>query len=141
MKQYYQDDHATIYHADCREIIPDLDFTFAFTSPPYNMHLRVNHKRNGFVSRGTATSSGVISKKYDAYTDDLPMGDYFEEVTEDWPEWKKQAYVDQLEEYLFEMGKLNPDYVSSSVMHPSQLYKGSLYDVKPELDILDVFDK
>ena len=75
---YYQDDHATIYHADCREIIPDLDFTFAFTSPPYNMHLRVNHKRNGFVSRGTATSSGVISKKYDAYTDDLPMGDYFD---------------------------------------------------------------
>ena len=71
----------------------------------------------------------------------IPMGDYFEEVTEDWPEWKKQAYVDQLEEYLFEMGKLNPDYVSSSVMHPSQLYKGSLYDVKPELDILDVFDK
>lgn len=36
MKPYYQDDHCTIYHADCRDVLPQLDLDLVFTSPPYN---------------------------------------------------------------------------------------------------------
>jgi DNA modification methylase len=36
MTPYYQDEHATIYHGDCREILPNLDDIGAIvTSPPY----------------------------------------------------------------------------------------------------------
>ena len=36
MKPYYQDDFVTIYHGDCREVLPTLDRAeVLFTSPPY----------------------------------------------------------------------------------------------------------
>lgn len=38
MKPYYQDDHVTIYHGDCREILPSLEpesITLLWTDPPY----------------------------------------------------------------------------------------------------------
>ena len=93
----YQDNHASIYQGDCRRLLQQLDFTVAITSPPYNMHLRVNNKRDGYTSRGTAPSSANVSSKYvdyekqldsrpggpntsalQGYTDDLPMDDYFD---------------------------------------------------------------
>jgi site-specific DNA-methyltransferase (adenine-specific) len=44
VKPYYQDDHVTIYHGDCREIIPRLDALLAFdvvvTDPPYGRNWR-----------------------------------------------------------------------------------------------------
>tara|TARA_R100000781_G_C4079244_1_gene127138 strand:+ start:460 stop:1140 length:681 start_codon:yes stop_codon:yes gene_type:complete len=49
----------------------------AFTSPPYNIHLRVNKDKTGYISRGSADTSSVISKKYNNYTDDLPINDYY----------------------------------------------------------------
>lgn len=56
MKPYYQDDYATIYHGDCREILPTLPkVDLIFTSPPYNVGL-----------------------KYISYNDDMP-DDKFEE--------------------------------------------------------------
>lgn len=34
---YYSDDHVTIYHGDCRDVLPHLDLVdLVFTSPPYN---------------------------------------------------------------------------------------------------------
>jgi len=38
MKPYYQDDHATIYHADARELVPHLEFDLVVTDPPYGMN-------------------------------------------------------------------------------------------------------
>jgi DNA modification methylase len=36
IKPYYQDSHVTIYHGDCREILPELPkVDLVFTSPPY----------------------------------------------------------------------------------------------------------
>lgn len=32
---YYSDDHVTIYHGDCREIIDELEFDAMVTDPPY----------------------------------------------------------------------------------------------------------
>lgn len=38
MKPYYQDDAVTIYHGDCREIVPTLgQFDFMWSDPPYNV--------------------------------------------------------------------------------------------------------
>lgn len=35
MTPYYQDDYATIYHGDCRGILPDVDFDVLISDPPY----------------------------------------------------------------------------------------------------------
>tara|TARA_Y100000310_G_scaffold58000_1_gene53146 strand:- start:19 stop:627 length:609 start_codon:yes stop_codon:yes gene_type:complete len=38
MKSYYQDDYVTIYHADCRDILPDLPkVDLVLTDPPYGI--------------------------------------------------------------------------------------------------------
>jgi len=38
MKPYYQDDHVTIYHGDCREILPHLEVVdLVLTDPPYGL--------------------------------------------------------------------------------------------------------
>ena len=38
MKPYYKDDHCTIYHGDCREILPELPkVDLCLTDPPYNI--------------------------------------------------------------------------------------------------------
>lgn len=38
MKPYYQDDYCTIYHGDCRDILPGLDkVDLVLTDPPYGL--------------------------------------------------------------------------------------------------------
>jgi DNA modification methylase len=36
---YYQDDSATIYHGDCRDILPDLSADVILTDPPYGLDI------------------------------------------------------------------------------------------------------
>lgn len=54
MKPYYQDDYATIYHGDCREILPTLEpVDLVLTDPPYGIGLarnpiRQKHKKSGW---------------------------------------------------------------------------------------------
>jgi len=37
MKPYYEDDAVTIYHADCRELLPELSADLVLTDPPYGI--------------------------------------------------------------------------------------------------------
>ena len=45
MKPYYQDDFCTIYHGDCREILPQLEpVDLVLSDPPYGMSFQSNNR-------------------------------------------------------------------------------------------------
>ena len=37
IEAYYQDDYCTIFHGDCRDILPTLEADVLVTDPPYGM--------------------------------------------------------------------------------------------------------
>jgi len=46
MKPYYQDQSVTIYHGDCRQIVPQLgNFDLLLTDPPYGLSIAANPVR------------------------------------------------------------------------------------------------
>ena len=47
MRPYYQDDAVTIYHGDCREILPELPkVDLVLTDPPYGIGDSTSEKNN-----------------------------------------------------------------------------------------------
>ena len=58
MKPYYEDGSVTIYHGDCRELLPTLDFDALIADPPYGVGLA------GKSTRWTA-KSGIGYTKFD----------------------------------------------------------------------------
>ena len=56
MKPYYQDEHCTIYNADCREVLPELgQFDLLLTDPPYGIADKwVGGKGHGWGKADTA---------------------------------------------------------------------------------------
>lgn len=69
MKPYYQDVHCTIYHGNCREILPQLEpVDLVLTDPPYEEHV---HR---VLSCGTKRRDGTdkfVPADFDAMTDEL----------------------------------------------------------------------
>lgn len=56
MNPYYQDSAVTIYHGDCREILPTLDpVDLVLTDPPYGVNLNTDNSR--FSGGNTASVS------------------------------------------------------------------------------------
>ncbi len=54
MKPYYQDSYVTIYHGDCREVLPTLDkVDLVLTDPPYFLPIQsyVGTRGNGYQKR------------------------------------------------------------------------------------------
>jgi site-specific DNA-methyltransferase (adenine-specific) len=43
IEPYYQDDHCTIYHGDCRDILPGLEFDCIVTDPPYGINVQTSY--------------------------------------------------------------------------------------------------
>ena len=58
MKPYYQDDAVTIYHGDCREILPTLgdgSVDFIFTDPPYG-----HNNNDGDLAHRREAALGIL---------------------------------------------------------------------------------
>ena len=74
VKPYYQDDSCTIYHGDCRDILPHLEpVDLVLTDPPYGIKANVKTQSTG---RGRVDHT----KKFDGrYSQDWPevKGDDF----------------------------------------------------------------
>jgi len=71
MNPYYDDGTCTIYHGDCREILPELDLGRSvgtvLTSPPYNLA----------GARGTSFSK--LAEGYADNPDDMPESEYVQQ--------------------------------------------------------------
>jgi hypothetical protein len=75
MKPYYQDSAVTIYHGDCRDVLPIIpDVDLSLTSPPYNISLRLH----GDKYKPRHLDKTVKGKYFgDHNLDALPMEEYF----------------------------------------------------------------
>ena len=63
---YYQDEHVTLYHARCEDVLPSMwGFGLVLTSPPYNL-------------RGDGNNPGgtYMDLKYRSHGDDMPHDEY-----------------------------------------------------------------
>lgn len=58
MTPYYSDDLVTIYHADCRELLPELDVAAVVTDPPYGIGYDPLHGGNGSKMWGALRITG-----------------------------------------------------------------------------------
>ncbi len=69
---YYSDDHCTIYHGDCMEILPTLSsIDLAFTSPPYNLGTTTG----GGMHHGSLAAQD-LSDGYESMSDAMPQHEY-----------------------------------------------------------------
>jgi site-specific DNA-methyltransferase (adenine-specific) len=71
---YYEQGGITIYHGDCRDILPLVKADLVITSPPYNLGLRVAGKDRKWASQ----NRHGVSVKYLAAADDLMPEQYLE---------------------------------------------------------------
>jgi len=65
MEPYYQDSHCTIYHADCRDVLPHLEpVDLVLTDPPYGMNWdgKITRGKNGTGSKEKTVSYGKTIK-------------------------------------------------------------------------------
>lgn len=78
MKPYYDEDGITIYHGDCREILPQLPkVDLVVTSPPYNT-LPTVHKPSGLHAERKSGVNLWIQKSVNGYADSRPENEYQE---------------------------------------------------------------
>lgn len=92
MSPYYQDEAVTIYHGDCREVLPEIDgIDLIFTSPPYNLgnttgggfpdrfgHYRKSAPLGGRGGRRATAKwgGGALASGYGEHSDNMPHEEY-----------------------------------------------------------------
>lgn len=116
MTPYYQNDLVTLYHGDCREVLPTLErVDHVITDPPYNVSVR-----NG---RST-TTIGKLARKDGTYR----------EIVRDFGEWdhdwKAEPFISEAQRLISSGGSLIAftseflfaPYLASGLEHRSLLY-------------------
>jgi len=75
VKPYYEEDGITIYHGDCREVLPTLDrVDFVLTDPPYGIH-QANGMRGGGYD-GFGKGKKRVPRSYEGeWDDEKPSGE------------------------------------------------------------------
>jgi DNA modification methylase len=61
MNPYYEQDGITIYHGDCREVLPEASIDVLITDPPYGVELGTSDSRGG--------RHGLAKSRYSSYDD------------------------------------------------------------------------
>jgi len=82
---YFQDEQVTIYHGDCREILPALEtesVDLVITSPPYNLQNNPHGKSLRAGHSNSTWQNTRLAKGYNSWTDNLNFDDYRE-----WQQW------------------------------------------------------
>ena len=74
MKPYYEQDGITIYHGDCREILPDLRGALVVTSPPYNLMRRGSGGGRHSIHSGARSLNNKLQNEW--YPDEMPEAKY-----------------------------------------------------------------
>ena len=75
MTPYYSDDHVTLYHGDCVEVLPTLaDVDLVFTSPPYNLGKPPVGNRSGMHTGSLAARD--LAGGYNGCADALDHDEY-----------------------------------------------------------------
>lgn len=81
MPAYYTDDRITIYHGDCRELLPSLTFDYIVTDPPYGIdhvpssyweHQRITGDNTTFDPGHLLTAKGAVLFGANHYAHRLP---------------------------------------------------------------------
>ena len=66
LSPYYQDEAVTIYHGDCREIVPELGrFDLLLTDPPYGIGLDCKKEASGGIGRQPFEAINGDSEQFD----------------------------------------------------------------------------
>jgi modification methylase len=78
IEPYHQEDGITIYHGDCRDVLPGLPpIGLTFTSPPYNtLGSRIPKKPSGMWAKSGGALGFVKSVNHDGYPDDKDEREY-----------------------------------------------------------------
>lgn len=81
MKPYYDEGGITIYHGDCREVLPQLsNIGLVVTSPPYNLRRSLDDTPNEAMHNrarpGWGNRSQRLTDGYSEHGDDLPLEEY-----------------------------------------------------------------
>ena len=67
LKPYYQDEWVTIYHGDCREILPELPkVDFVYADPPFNTQDGMGPKNRNYANRKLSMDR-LTEKEYGAF--------------------------------------------------------------------------